>query len=718
MKNKPKNNVAYYISIVMITLFFGCSMEQSHKTLLFFFDGVEKVQFFNDYLSKDSLTKISTSKREALLKKNRPDLCVHKPYKEKKCEECHTPDKRLLMPMPGLCFKCHTNFNETYSTVHGPVASGNCTNCHNQHSSKYPKLLIRQGQQLCLYCHNSPQIFSDKVHKEIEDAECTLCHNPHGGNNRYMMKANISKDANKIALMDEITYRHLYGQIFCKEPGDVKNIVEVFILDSRETIVSVAHPDAEGKFYIANLHPDQSYGFRFKADMPNCKINVTDNNGTVLYVIEKNKKGKYVFDKTAYETVHTAINDAHFLGDTVVTPYTRNLNGSINIPETVPVVNNNVTPGKVVTPIVKTEKPAVEPVPDNKGKIIVTAVPDNVSTEELLKANRAKDTSRAVPVVENQVIDTATYKGKIKVTEVPENVTTKEFIDRNKVPDAEKTPVVTEEKKEPEANTGKGKIVVNALPVNVNEGKKTKKGAGSTAAIRRYEADGTTLLDLSLQVAKFYDGTVVCVLNDSAEYLDIAKVNAKGEFLLYDFLSYKIEMPDTGKHIVSQTIFLNERMEVIESINKRLVNGRYVSTSNSKESMANRVPVRISANRENAVLFASVMFDIAKSDLSADGRAELDRVIEYMAKNPRSKVYLACHSDPKESAANKKLSDARVKSATDYLLSKGIGRNRITRRGFGASMPINKKGLELSPEEKQKRNRRLEIYIKNYWRSY
>src|SRR3569833_2949943 len=137
MQSRRSNNVTYYVSIVLITLFFGCSIEQTHKTLTFFFDGVDRKVFFNSYLSNDSLRKESVNKREALLKKNRPDLCVHKPYKEKRCEECHTPDKRLLMPMPDLCYKCHKSFGETYAVVHGPVASGNCTNCHNQHSSKY-----------------------------------------------------------------------------------------------------------------------------------------------------------------------------------------------------------------------------------------------------------------------------------------------------------------------------------------------------------------------------------------------------------------------------------------------------------------------------------------------------------------------------------------------------------------------------------------------------
>jgi predicted CXXCH cytochrome family protein len=263
MKNRQNSNAAYYVCMIIIALFLGCTVEQTHKTLVFFFDGVDKMNFLVRDVSKDSVNRDATAKREALLKKNRPDLCVHQPYKEKKCNECHTPDKRLLMPMPGLCFKCHKSFNETYAVVHGPVASGNCMYCHNQHYSKFPKLLIRQGQQICLFCHSSTMVFASKVHRDIEDAECTTCHNPHGGKTRFMIKDNISRDANRIAIMDNLTYRHLYGQVVSNIAGIINKKMEIEILDSRGNLVATVHPDLDGKFYMANLHPDQNYTFRF-----------------------------------------------------------------------------------------------------------------------------------------------------------------------------------------------------------------------------------------------------------------------------------------------------------------------------------------------------------------------------------------------------------------------------------------------------------------------
>ena len=424
MQRKQNSHGAYYISLVIITLFFGCSLQQTHKTLTFFFDGVDKVNFLNNYLSKDSLSKDAIAKRDALLKRNRPDLCVHKPYKEKKCDECHTPDKRLLMPMPGLCFRCHTNFNANNTVIHGPVASGSCTNCHNQHSSKYPKLLIRQGQQICLFCHSPALVFANKVHRDIEDADCILCHNPHGGTNRFMVRQNISRDANRIALMSELTYRHLYGQIFCKVPGDINRIIEIYIADSRGVTVSTAHPDINGNFILSNMHPDQNYIFRFKNDLPDCRINIMDCNGAILYTVEKNKKGKYAFEKTAYETIHTAINDAHFLGDTLTSLYPENRTGTVAKDQPVPKEQTgvNVIANTAKTPDTasNTVKPAALTPPGSARPPMTNDLSN--SPGKTASDNKVRDTIVHLQAPREEVDGTTSKKENTVVTNLPATI--------------------------------------------------------------------------------------------------------------------------------------------------------------------------------------------------------------------------------------------------------------------------------------------------------
>ena len=711
MKSRQNNNVVYYVSVIIIVLFFGCSVEQTHKTFTFFFDGVDKVIFFNDYLSKDSLSKDAIAKREGLLKKVRPEQFVHLPYKEKKCEKCHTPDKRLIMAMPDLCFQCHKNFAESYTTLHGPVASGNCTKCHNQHSSKYPKLLTRQGQQVCTYCHSPSLIFANKVHRDIEDAECTLCHNPHGGNRRFMVKNNIPTDPNRIALMTELTSRSLCGQIFCKEPGDVTSAVEIKIYDGSSKVVATVRPDNTGKFYLTNMHPGQNYTFDIKGMIPECKVNIMDCNGSVLIVVERNKKGKYVLDKSAYETVHEALNTANaggnYLGETSV---------RINLDK--PLRKDSAKTQEVIVAPAEPEKimepPVINNVPDpskEKGKIHVKELPENVSLKDLVDENKKLDTKETTGIAaDNKPADSVKYKGKIVVKTIPGNVKTSDLIEHNKDDkqnDAGKRPS--------EPRPYKGKIVVGDEPGNTKEiNGKLKNNAGGTEAIRKYERDNITLVDLANQINRLYDGNTICVLNDSADYIDIARVDKKGRFLLFDFLAYRLTLPDKSSGIISQTIFLNDKMEIIETVNKRVKNGRYIYVSNSKEYAASRADVKIIAEKENAALFSTIYYEQAKASISDIGITELDKVVNYLKDHPAAKVYLAAHTDSRGSIGyNLRLSEDRAKAAIKYLNTKGINSNRISGKGYGKEKPLDTYVPASATEEEQQKNRRVEIYIKD-----
>ncbi len=305
---KKNNNYTLYCLAVIIIFFVGCSPQSTHRTLTFFFDGVDDSVSKTTIVTNDTGLNKNTSISGNAAKKNIPELFTHQPYKERKCEKCHTSDKRLLMSLPELCYQCHKDFKETYAYVHGPVASGSCTKCHHQHTASYAKLLIRPGQQLCTYCHKPSLLFKNKFHRDIEDADCTLCHNPHGGTNRHMIKEHIVK---KFKGLDEIGSRHLSGRIYNLVPGDINSSgLEVIILNNEGELVSSAFTDINGNFAIRNLHPDNNYYFRFNRKLPDVKIDIINNKNEVLYVIGKNKDNKFLFDKAAYETAHPALNGA------------------------------------------------------------------------------------------------------------------------------------------------------------------------------------------------------------------------------------------------------------------------------------------------------------------------------------------------------------------------------------------------------------------------
>lgn len=100
------------------------------------------------------------------------------------CEGCHVlaDGKLKAKDQKEACYACHDNFEKKEEGkdkyVHGPVAAGECTGCHDPHFSTRPKLLkLEKG---CFECHD-PFPSEGTVHYPLSNRECTPCHNPHAG---------------------------------------------------------------------------------------------------------------------------------------------------------------------------------------------------------------------------------------------------------------------------------------------------------------------------------------------------------------------------------------------------------------------------------------------------------------------------------------------------------------------------------------------------------
>ncbi|NOY60272.1 MAG: hypothetical protein GXO75_15285 [Calditrichaeota bacterium] len=167
----------------------ACSSGNRYKWLSFFFDDVPNP---NAKIAKTDSLQADSSKsafNARQIRPSKPLYIFHAPYQEKACDDCHdlAYSSRLLQPQPQLCYQCHEDFKEQFAVLHGPVASGHCTACHNPHMAKNKKLLKRKGQQLCLYCHELSDILKNDVHQDIDNTDCTECHNPHGGEDEYLL---------------------------------------------------------------------------------------------------------------------------------------------------------------------------------------------------------------------------------------------------------------------------------------------------------------------------------------------------------------------------------------------------------------------------------------------------------------------------------------------------------------------------------------------------
>lgn len=91
-----------------------------------------------------------------------------------------------------VCLNCHVSFQEKIgaSFVHTPVKQGDCSGCHNPHTSSHQKLLGDDPNALCARCHGSlvPEK-AKSVHDVVARGKCLDCHDPHGSDNKANVKA-------------------------------------------------------------------------------------------------------------------------------------------------------------------------------------------------------------------------------------------------------------------------------------------------------------------------------------------------------------------------------------------------------------------------------------------------------------------------------------------------------------------------------------------------
>jgi OOP family OmpA-OmpF porin len=104
----------------------------------------------------------------------------------------------------------------------------------------------------------------------------------------------------------------------------------------------------------------------------------------------------------------------------------------------------------------------------------------------------------------------------------------------------------------------------------------------------------------------------------------------------------------------------------------------------------------------------ALIFQQRSSIISPESYPELNSVAQMMHSNPGMVIQLEGHTDTRGDAKlNLKLSQERVDAVRDYLISKGVAKNRVRTKAFGGSMPLSKENTE----EAHKLNRRVEARI-------
>jgi outer membrane protein OmpA-like peptidoglycan-associated protein len=113
---------------------------------------------------------------------------------------------------------------------------------------------------------------------------------------------------------------------------------------------------------------------------------------------------------------------------------------------------------------------------------------------------------------------------------------------------------------------------------------------------------------------------------------------------------------------------------------------------------------------EKEVILQPIFFEFNRSNITAEGAAELNKLVMVMNEHPNMVIFAKSHTDSRGSDKyNMNLSDRRAKSTVQYLISKGIAKDRISGQGFGESEP--KVACKPCTEEQHAQNRRSEFLI-------
>jgi outer membrane protein OmpA-like peptidoglycan-associated protein len=111
-------------------------------------------------------------------------------------------------------------------------------------------------------------------------------------------------------------------------------------------------------------------------------------------------------------------------------------------------------------------------------------------------------------------------------------------------------------------------------------------------------------------------------------------------------------------------------------------------------------------DRGMVLTLGDVLFDTAKSTLKPGATNVMDRVAEFMSKNPDTKVMIEGHTDSRGSDDyNQELSQHRADAVRDALASRGIDRSRVEAVGKGEGFPVASNDNAAGRQQ----NRRVEI---------
>ncbi len=144
----------------------------------------------------------------------------------------------------------------------------------------------------------------------------------------------------------------------------------------------------------------------------------------------------------------------------------------------------------------------------------------------------------------------------------------------------------------------------------------------------------------------------------------------------------------------------------------------YTSTKGKRNEDSTIITLHVQIELEKIfpqkmLVIPNIYYDYDKATLRPESKLVLDSILIFFNENPDLTIELGSHTDSRGSDDyNLKLSQARAQSAVDYLIEKGIPKDRLVAKGYGETMLVNNcsNGVNCTEEEHQK-NRRTTLRV-------
>ena len=131
----------------------------------------------------------------------------------------------------------------------------------------------------------------------------------------------------------------------------------------------------------------------------------------------------------------------------------------------------------------------------------------------------------------------------------------------------------------------------------------------------------------------------------------------------------------------------------------------FFSLANSFAQEINATDMLASINKEGKIALY-INFETSKAEINPESQGIIEQVAKMMQLDKALKISVEGHTDnagnPK---TNQKLSESRANAVMAGIIAKGIDKNRLQAKGWGAARPL----ADNNTEDAKARNRRVEI---------